>query len=89
MAGSTGKVRTTATRVRQGRWGRHMIWVLLVSVMLGGGGHGRRLDVAVGRLQCRAAQVRADPARGGSLSHHRGPGELTSLVRPPLSVRLG
>ena len=34
MTGSPGRVRTTASRVRQGRWGRHMIWVLLVSVML-------------------------------------------------------
>ncbi len=38
MTDSTSKVRTTATRARQGRWGRHMIWVLLVSVVLAAGG---------------------------------------------------
>ncbi len=37
MTDSTGKVRTTATRARQGRWGRHMIWVLIVSVTLAAG----------------------------------------------------
>lgn len=38
MADPTGRVRATATRVRQGRWGRHMIWVLLVSVILAAAG---------------------------------------------------
>ena len=34
MEGSPPRVRTTASRVRQGRWGRHMVWVLLGSLFL-------------------------------------------------------
>jgi hypothetical protein len=34
MAGSPGRVRATATRVRQGRWGRPVLGVLVVSVLL-------------------------------------------------------
>ncbi|MEO8925620.1 MAG: hypothetical protein ABI306_00515 [Caulobacteraceae bacterium] len=34
MAEPTGRVRATATRARQGRWGRHVLWVLIVSVLL-------------------------------------------------------
>ncbi|MGI9169217.1 MAG: hypothetical protein ACR2FH_03455 [Caulobacteraceae bacterium] len=30
----TEPIRATATRTRQGRWGRHMVWVLAVSVLL-------------------------------------------------------
>ncbi len=33
MAGPTGRMRVSATRVRQGRWGRHVLWVLVVSVL--------------------------------------------------------
>ncbi len=34
MAGSSGGPRIPATRARQGRWGRHVLWVLIVSVLL-------------------------------------------------------
>ena len=34
MAAPDGRVRVPATRARQGRWGRHVLWVLIVSVML-------------------------------------------------------
>jgi len=34
MNGAPPPVRTTASRVRQGRWGRHMVWVLAGSLIL-------------------------------------------------------
>jgi len=33
MVDPTGVVRVSATRVRQGRWGRHVLWVLIASVL--------------------------------------------------------
>ncbi len=67
-----------ATRARQGRWGRHIFWVLVFGTPAGRAGHVRRLDLEVdlGR-RCpwarRAAarrrppgQRRAGPAGGGA-----------------------
>ena len=34
MVGSPERPRLAATGARQGRWGRHVLWVLIVSVML-------------------------------------------------------
>jgi hypothetical protein len=34
MAGSTGRVRKSATQARQGRPGRTVLWVLIASVLL-------------------------------------------------------
>jgi hypothetical protein len=35
MSDTSPPVHTSATRARQGRWGRHMVWVLLASTSLG------------------------------------------------------
>jgi ferric-dicitrate binding protein FerR (iron transport regulator) len=34
MVGSPERPRLPATGARQGRWGRHVLWVLIVSVVL-------------------------------------------------------
>ena len=34
MAPSSPPIDVSATRARQGRWGRHMVWVLLGSLVL-------------------------------------------------------